>query len=86
MEKNKIVEYFKKNLKKGYPLDSLRLALISQGYSKTLINSAIQEVNKQLAKEIPKFKEKPKITYEIINENNQPVRIKRSWWKKWFGS
>jgi hypothetical protein len=84
MEKDKLVEYFRKNLKKGYPLDSLKLALINQGYSRILVNSAIQEVNKELAKEVPKFKEEPKITYEIINENNQPIKLKESWLRRLF--
>jgi hypothetical protein len=84
MDKDRVVEYFRRNLKKGYTFDSLKLALINQGYSRILINSAIEKVNKELAKKAPKFKEKPKIKYEIINENNQAIKIKKSWWKRFF--
>lgn len=82
--RKKIVEYIKKNLKKGYTEDSLKWALISQGYSRTMVENAIKQVHKDLAKKAPKLKEKPKITYEIIDENNQPVKIKKPWWKKFF--
>ena len=29
--------------------------------------------------------EKPTIKYEIIDEYDQPVKIKKSWWKRLFG-
>lgn len=82
--RSKIIEYFRKNLKKGYTEDSLKWALIHQGYSKIMVENAVQQLHKELALKAPKLKEKPKITYEIIDENNQPVKIKRSWWKKIF--
>jgi len=83
--KKNLVDYFKKNLKKGYTSDSLKLALIRQGYSKTIIERAIEHVHKELAEKAPKLKEKPVIKYEIIDENDQPIAIKKSLWKKWFG-
>ncbi|MBU2616529.1 MAG: hypothetical protein KKB79_00940 [Nanoarchaeota archaeon] len=79
---HKITDYLRKNLKKGYTLDSLKWALIGQGYSKTSVERAIDEFNKELAKQAPILKEKPVIKYEIIDENNNPIRIKRPWWKK----
>ena len=80
-----LVDYFKKNLKKGYTSDSLKLALIRQGYSKTTVERAIEQAHKELAEKAPKLKEKPIIKYEIIDENDQPITIKKSLWKKWFG-
>lgn len=61
-----IVNYIKKNLSKGYTLDSLKFALFDQGYSKSSIERAIQIVNKQLAKKAPILKEKPVIRIERI--------------------
>lgn len=83
--RGKIVEYFRKNLKKGYTVESLRWALIGQGYTKASVDRAIEELNKDLAKKAPVLKEKPVIKYEIIDENDNPVKIKKSWWKRVFG-
>ena len=83
--KSKFTEYFKKNLKKGYTEESLRWALVNQGYSRTLIDSALERTHKELAEEAPILKEKPTIKYEILDENNKPVEIKRPWWKRIFG-
>ena len=77
-----LVSYIKKNLRKGYTLDSLKWALIGQGYSKTSVERAIEELNKELAKKAPILKEKPVIKYDIIDENNNPIRIKKPWWKR----
>lgn len=81
----KLTDYFKRNLKKGYTLDSLKWALISQGYSRTAVEKAIEIANKELAKEAPVLKEKPVITHEIIGEDNMPVQVKKSWWRRLFG-
>ncbi len=80
-----LVEYLRKNLVKGYPVDSLRYALINQGYPRALVELAIEEANKELAKRAPVLKEKPVIKYEIIDENDNPVVIKKPWWKKVLG-
>ena len=81
----KLTDYFKKNLKKGYTSDSLKWALIEQGYLRVQVERAIELATKELADEAPKLKEKPKITYEVIGEHNQPMEIKKPWWKKLFG-
>jgi hypothetical protein len=62
----KLTEYIKKNLSKGYTLDDLRFSLISQGYSKISIERAIETVNKKPTKPIQESKEKPEITHKII--------------------
>ncbi len=83
--KRKLVNYFKKNLKKGYTEESLKWALIRQGYSKIMVENAIKELHKELSKDAPELKDKPVIRYEILDEHNNPVKIKKPWWKKFFG-
>ena len=83
--KNKIVIYFKKNLVKGYTPDSLKWALIDQGYSRTIIEMALQKANEELAEKAPILKEKPVIKHEIVDEYDKPITIKKSWWKKLLG-
>ena len=82
--KRTLVDYIKKNLKKGYTEDSLRWALIRQSYSRILVENSLRQANKELAKKAPVLKEKPKIVYEIFDEENNPVKIKKSWWKRIF--
>jgi len=74
-------EYLKRNLAKGYNLEALRIALIKQNYSKILVAKAIEKVNEELAKSVPLFKEKPKIKHEIIDEYDNPVTIKKSFFR-----
>lgn len=83
--KSRLVEYFKKNLKKGYTEESLKWALINQGYSRSMIDSALERTHKELAEEAPILKEKPVIKYELLDENNRPVPIRKPWWKRIFG-
>jgi len=78
----KLIEYIKRNLKKGYTVESLRWALLEQGYSRIAVEEAIEETNKLLAKEAPILKDKPVIKYEIIDEDDKPVEIKKPWWKR----
>ena len=81
-----LVEYFKKNLKKGYTKESLKWALINQGYSKLIVESSLEEAQKELAEVAPVLKEKPKITYELYDTDNNlvPIKIKKPFWKKLF--
>ena len=80
----KLTDYLKKNLKKGYTLDSLRWALVGQGYSRTAVEQSIEQANKELAKEAPVLKEKPVIRHELLDESNMPVP-RKSWWERLFG-
>jgi len=83
--KSRLTEYLKKNLKKGYTEESLRWALVNQGYSRTMIDSAFERTHKELADEVPILKEKPTISYEVLDENNKPIELKKPWWKRIFG-
>jgi len=82
--RTKLKDYFKKNLKKGYTEESLKWALIKQGHSRTVVERAIAQLHKELAEKAPILKEKPTIRYQIIDENNNPIEIKKSWWKRIF--
>jgi hypothetical protein len=63
-----LVKYLEKNLAKGYTLESLKWALVNQGYSRSEVNRAIRIVNEELAKKAPKLKEKP-----IIKVRREPI-------------
>lgn len=80
----KMVEYIKKNLKKGYDLNTLKFALISQGYSKVAVDKAMIRATQELAQKAPVLKAKPVIKYEIIDEHDRPVKIKKSFLKRLF--
>jgi len=84
-QRKKLVDYLKRNLKKGYTMEALKWALINQDYSKSLIDRAIEQTNMESAETAPVMKAKPKITHHVIDEYDQPVQIKRSWWDKIFG-
>lgn len=83
--KTHILEYFKKNMAKGYDADTLKWALIRQGYSRSIIDWAVTEVHKQLSEKAPLLKEKPEITYQAIEENVSVSKPRKSFWKRLFG-
>lgn len=80
-----LADYIKKNLSKGYTLDSLKFALQDQGYSRVSIDRAVQLANEQLAKLAPKMIEKPVIKVERIPISEQEEKLKISWWRRLFG-
>ena len=81
--KRNLVEHVKKNIKKGYTLDSLKWALIKQGYSRSLVEEALIIANKELSEEAPVLKDRPEIKHEVLEEiSTEP---KKSFWKRLFG-
>ena len=83
---DELTDYVKKNLKKGYTLDSLRVALINQDYSKIEIEKAIKRAQQELAQEAPVLKTKPQIEHKIIEPKGvQVIEEKISFWKRLFG-
>jgi SOS response regulatory protein OraA/RecX len=82
--KRELVDYFKKNVKKGYTTDSLKTALIQQGYPRVRIEKALEDANNELAKTAPVIKEKPEIKYEIYDKNNKLIHPRHSFFKKIF--
>lgn len=73
--KRKIIMYIKKNLRKGYTQDSLRWALINQGYPKFLVDECFNQAHKEMAQKAPELKEKPKIRYEVYDQQNRPIKV-----------
>jgi len=82
-DRRKLMEYFEKNLKKGYTIESLKWSLIKQGYSRASVDLAIEKVHEEMAKKAPVLKTKPIIVHEIFDENDNPIKIKKPWWKIW---
>lgn len=80
--KEQLIEYFKRNLKKGYTTDSLKWALINQGYSRVIVEEALVEAQKEMAKEAPIFKEKPVINYQAYDKEGKLVESGESLWRK----
>jgi argonaute-like protein implicated in RNA metabolism and viral defense len=72
--------YLKKNLKKGYTRESLRWALVNQGYSKIEVDNALKKVDKDLADQAPILKTKPEIEHKII-PIEEPTK-KKSFWER----
>ncbi|HLC53383.1 MAG TPA: hypothetical protein VJK03_02460 [Candidatus Nanoarchaeia archaeon] len=79
-----LVEYLRKNLRKGYTMESLRWALINQGHSKLEVDKAIMRLEEELSQEAPVLNTKPEITYEVI-EPPDAIIEKKPWWKRFFG-
>ena len=70
-----LADHIKKNLQKGYTIDSLRFSLLQQGYSRTTVEKAIEIANRQLASTAPRVEEKPVIKYEIISEEDMKRKV-----------
>lgn len=83
---DELSDYVKKNLKKGYTKDSLKVALVTQGYSKFEVERATRKAEQDLAAEAPKLNTKPVIKYEVIEPKDvETYGKKKSFWKKLFG-
>lgn len=80
-----LADYFKKNLSKGYTLDSLKFSLLNQGYSRISVNKAIELANQQLAAVAPPMKEKPQIIYRAIPDMEEEPGFFKRLWMKLFG-
>ena len=81
-----LVDYIKKNLSKGYTLESLKWALIEQGHSRVQVANALELFNKQMAAQSPKLVEKPQIKVET-DVTDIKVEEESSLWSKvkgWF--
>ncbi len=77
----KIVDYIKRNVSKGYTTESLKWALIGQGYTRNAIDAAFETAHKEIAETAPQVESLPEPKVEMVE---QPVE-KVSFWKRWFG-
>ena len=82
--KRKIIDYIKKNSKKGYPIQTLKFALINQGYLRPMVEESLEQAVKEMAREAPVLKDKPQIEREIVVDE-PVVEKKKSWWRRLFG-
>jgi len=79
-----LLDYFGKNMKKGYKLEDLRIILIQQGYLRSDIDRAIEiirEKTKKAQDEREKMERREKEVVEIVDE---PVE-KKGFFRKLFG-
>jgi len=79
--KQQLVDYFINNLKKGYTIESLKFALIKQGYSRTSVDQSFEEANRIMSEKAPVIKENSQATYEVTDE----PKPRKSFWKWLFG-
>lgn len=81
--KRQLVDYFIKNQSKNYSVDSLKFALLNQGYSRVAVDQAYEEAVKEMAKKAPLLKEKPFIRHEVYDLENNPIKIEPlNFWEK----
>lgn len=85
-----MISRIKKNLEKGYKEESIKWALVSQGYPRATVERAMRRATdlfraeNNVQKEPPEKKEKPKITYRLYDEHNRLIKFKEPLWKKLF--
>jgi len=78
-----LVDYLEKNLKKGYKIDELKWALVSQKHSKIEIEKAIKVVQ---AKN-PSARDEPKqMPMQEIRQETIILPPKKGFWGRMFGS
>lgn len=82
---SEITAYIKKNLKKGYTKDSLKWALVQQGYPKIEVEKAFVKVDEELAREAPILETKPEIKVEVIEPANAVIEEKKGFFSRLFG-
>jgi len=80
-----LADYVKRNLKKSYPLESLKWALINQGHSRIEVDKAMVTAQTELAKEAPVLKITQVQDNQIEPKFDVQVEPKPSFWKKLFG-
>lgn len=83
-----ILNYFEKNLKKGYKIDALKYVLLNQGYSKVELNEAIKIIEEKSKKdqEFAKKEEEKRLKMQIQEELNQVTEHqKKGFFTRLFG-
>lgn len=80
--RQELCDYIKRNLKKGYTMESLKWALINQGYSRIEVEKALRFVDMDLAKNAPILKTENSVpAYEVVDIPEKP----KSFWQRFFG-
>ena len=74
-QNQELADHIKKNLVKGYTVDAVKYSLLSQKYSRTTVEKAMEIAQQQLAASVPKMIEKPKVTYEVIDDGEMKQKV-----------
>ncbi|MFH1365611.1 MAG: hypothetical protein ABIH28_03445 [archaeon] len=83
-----ILNYFEKNLKKGYKIDALKYVLLNQGYSKTELTEAIKIIEEKTKRdqEAARKEEERKLRMQVQEEVKQATQQqKKGFWGRMFG-
>lgn len=81
--KKRVLEYFRKNITKGYSVDTLKWALIKQGNSRSIVEIAMKEVQEEMAQASAPVE--PKVEYIGVEDVQPEEQPKKSFWKRLFG-
>lgn len=76
-----LADYIKKNLSKGYNANSLKWALLNQGYSRSAVERAFRQINKESEERITEKKNRPRIKYEFYGEDNKPIKVRKPFFR-----
>lgn len=80
-----IVSYIEKNLKKNYKLNDIEIALLRQGYSKTVVDNAMKVVEMSMSKaKAEALKEEQKKAEVKLPEVVEPEK-KKGFFSRLFG-
>jgi len=74
-QNQQLADYIKKNVSKGYTIESLKYSLMQQGYSRTSVEKAIEIANKQIGASAPRIQEKPIIKYQIVDDEEMARKV-----------
>jgi len=74
-QNQELADHIKKNLAKGYTPDAVKYSLLAQRYSRTTVEKAMEIAQKQLAASVPKMEERPKVTYEVIDDEDMKKKV-----------
>ena len=81
-----LVEYARKNIQKGYSIDSLRWALINQGHSRIEVDKALSTAQSEISRESVKSSQSQNQSQNSQQSNMQiNVEPEKSWWQRFFG-
>ena len=83
VRRQKLVEYFRKNLEKGYDMETLKWALIKQGHSRVDVSYAIEQVKDEFTKRNIVKEKEPVLENSYGEEQSYFIPEKKSWWKFW---
>ena len=79
-----LLDYFSKNLKKGYKLEDLRIILIKQGYLRSDIDRVIEIIKAKTKKAEEERLRREREEKEVIEVIEEPVK-KKGFFSRLFG-